>query len=129
MSIVQTVFNLAEQVQMLVQENRTSRAMTSELVTDEENGIVKARALAESHSHPYSDPRNSMHYWSLDLLKEREHRSARSVSIFNRLGNEADSHQRRPSSIMDEWWDHPNGPLQYEPGYSYDDERDEPLVL
>ncbi|KAL2466363.1 hypothetical protein Adt_42214 [Abeliophyllum distichum] len=62
---------------------------------DENSEIVKKlelkiEYLTVSHSHPYSDPRDSRRYQPIDLLKEREHRPARSTSVFDRLGDEAD---------------------------------------
>ncbi|KAL2494392.1 hypothetical protein Fot_38149 [Forsythia ovata] len=95
MSIVQIVSNLAKHVQMLVQENRARVTMLNGRIVDEEKVGVEARAPAMSHSHPYSDPKDSRRYQPVDLLKEREHRPARFTNVFDRLGDEPDSHQRK----------------------------------
>ncbi|KAL2545402.1 hypothetical protein Fot_14635 [Forsythia ovata] len=87
---------------------------------------AEARAPAASHSRPYSEPRDSRRYQLVDPLKERERRPTRTASVFDRLGDNADSHQmraqfhegRRVGSL-------PRDP-QYEPSYSYDDEGDGP---
>ncbi|KAL2553706.1 Uncharacterized protein Fot_07325 [Forsythia ovata] len=94
MSIAQTMSNLAEQVQMLVQENRAMITLSSGRIVDDEKIGIETRAPAVSHSHPCSDPSDSRLYQPVDLLKERERRPARSASVFDRLGNEADFHQR-----------------------------------
>ncbi|KAL2514748.1 hypothetical protein Fot_28719 [Forsythia ovata] len=87
--------NLAEQVHMLVEENRTRVAMAGGQANDEERIGSEAKAPVASHSHPYSEPRNSRHYQPVDSLKERDCRPARSASVFDRLGDEAESHQRK----------------------------------
>ncbi|KAL2479181.1 hypothetical protein Fot_48195 [Forsythia ovata] len=95
MSIAQTVSNLVEQVQMLVQKNRARVTLSNSQIINEEKIRVEARAPAASHSRPYSDPRDSRRYQPVDLLKEQEHIPTRSASVFDRLGDEADSHQKK----------------------------------
>ncbi|KAL2550203.1 hypothetical protein Fot_11733 [Forsythia ovata] len=72
----------------------TRGVMVGRQVTDEENGGAEASVLAASHSHPYSDDRDSKRYQLIDPLKERERRPARSANVFDRLGDEADSYQQ-----------------------------------
>ncbi|KAL2487398.1 hypothetical protein Adt_32154 [Abeliophyllum distichum] len=62
MSTAQTVSNLVEQVQMLVQENRARVTLSSGTIIDDKKIEVETRVPAASHSHPYSDPKNSRHY-------------------------------------------------------------------
>ncbi|KAL2489361.1 hypothetical protein Fot_42653 [Forsythia ovata] len=59
MSIVKTVSNLAEQVQMLVEENRTRIFVAGGQAKYEERSGAEAKAPAASHSHSYSEPWNS----------------------------------------------------------------------
>ncbi|KAL2529358.1 hypothetical protein Fot_21959 [Forsythia ovata] len=70
MSMVQTVSNLAEQVQMLVQENKARITLSSSRIVDDEKIGVETRVPAASQSHPYNDPRDSTHYQPVDPLKE-----------------------------------------------------------
>ncbi|KAL2455134.1 hypothetical protein Fot_57769 [Forsythia ovata] len=124
MSIAQTMSNLAEQVQMLVQENRAMITLSSGRIVDDEKIGIETRAPAVSHSHPCSDPSDSRLYQPVDLLKERERRPARSASVFDRLGNEADFHQRNtPFHDSRRVESHPRDPI-YEHDYSYNDEGD-----
>ncbi|KAL2533080.1 hypothetical protein Adt_06431 [Abeliophyllum distichum] len=126
MSIAQTISNLAEQVQMLVQENKARVTLSSGRIVDDVKTGVETRIPVASHSHPYSDPRDSMRYQSLDLLKEQEGRPARSSSVFDRLGDEANSHQRKtPFHDSRKVGSHMKDPM-YEYDYSYDDEGDGP---
>ncbi|KAL2466360.1 Retrotrans gag domain-containing protein [Abeliophyllum distichum] len=74
---------------------------------DEERSGVEVKAPATSYSHPYSDPRDSRHYHSIDPLKKRECRPARSTSIFDRLGD-------GPTKSFEE---------------DYDDDEDEDLLF
>ncbi|KAL2558800.1 hypothetical protein Fot_03539 [Forsythia ovata] len=87
---------------------------------------VETRAPAVSHFHSNSDLRDSRRYQPVHLLKERERRPARSGNIFDRLGNEADSHQRK-SQFHDgqRMGSLPRDPI-YELDYSYDDEGNGP---
>ncbi|KAL2489180.1 hypothetical protein Fot_42472 [Forsythia ovata] len=78
MYIAQIVSNLAEQVQMLVQENRATITLSSGRIVDSKKFRVETRVPAASHSHPYSNPRDSKRYQPVDLLKERERRPERS---------------------------------------------------
>ncbi|KAL2521838.1 hypothetical protein Fot_25761 [Forsythia ovata] len=126
MSVAQTVSNLAEQVQMLVLENRARITLSSGRITDDEKIGIEARVLAASHSHPYSYPRDSRRYQPVDPLKERERRPARSASVFDQLGDEADSHQRKIHfHDSRRAVSHLKDPM-YEPDYTYDDEGDGP---
>ncbi|KAL2559324.1 hypothetical protein Fot_04063 [Forsythia ovata] len=126
MSIAQTVSNLAEQVQMLVQENRARVTLSSGRIADDEKMGVETRIPAASHSHPYSVPRDFRRYQPVDPLKERERRPTRSSSVFDWLGDEADFHQRKtPFHDSRRAGLHLKDPM-YEPDYSYDDESDGP---
>ncbi|KAL2545224.1 CHD3-type chromatin-remodeling factor PICKLE-like [Forsythia ovata] len=60
---------------------------------DEEE--FEVHVLTASQSCTLSDQRNSRHHQSIDLIGEREHRPIRSVNVFDRLGDEADSYQRK----------------------------------
>ncbi|KAL2499127.1 hypothetical protein Adt_24677 [Abeliophyllum distichum] len=111
---------------MLVHENRARKTLSSGRIIDDKKIGVENKAPVMSHSHPYSDPMDSLRYQPVDLLKERERRLARSASVFGRLGDEADSHQRKtPFLDSRKVGSHPRDPI-YEPNYSYDDEGDEP---
>ncbi|KAL2520374.1 hypothetical protein Fot_24297 [Forsythia ovata] len=109
MSIAHTLSNLVEQVQILVQENRTRSVVDGGCIKDEENGGDEIRAPAGSHSHPYSDPQDSRRYQPIDPLKEREHRPTRSASVFDQLGDKADSYQMRAQFCDGRRWDYPKG--------------------
>ncbi|KAL2558705.1 hypothetical protein Fot_03444 [Forsythia ovata] len=102
LSIAQIVSNFSEQVQMLVQKNRVRITLSSSRIIDEDIVGVEARAPAVSHSYPYNDPRDSMRYQPVDSLKYRERRPTSFASVFDRLGDKADSHQRKASSMMGE---------------------------
>ncbi|KAL2542660.1 hypothetical protein Adt_03638 [Abeliophyllum distichum] len=79
-----------------------------------------------SHSHPYSDPRDSRRYQPVDLLKEKESRHTRTTSVFDRLSDKVDSHQRKAQFYNGRRIGSlPRDPI-YEPGYSYDNEGDGP---
>ncbi|KAL2466554.1 hypothetical protein Adt_42405 [Abeliophyllum distichum] len=111
-------------VQMLVQQNRVRVTLSSGRIVGDEKIGVENRAPTASHSHPYSDHRDSRRYQPINLLKERERRPARSASVFDRLGDEDDSHQRktqfhdgrRVGSLR-------RDPI-CQPDYFYDDEGD-----
>ncbi|KAL2481821.1 hypothetical protein Adt_34787 [Abeliophyllum distichum] len=111
---------------MLEQENRARIATFSIQIMDKEKGGVEARAPATSHSHHYSDLRDSRRYQPVDPLKEREHRPTRSSSVFDQLSDEADSHIRRAQFHDGRRVGSLPRDLIYELGYSYDDERDRP---
>ncbi|KAL2552120.1 hypothetical protein Fot_05739 [Forsythia ovata] len=95
MSITQTVSNLAEQVQMLIQKNRTRNVVAGGRTKDKGNGGDEIKAPAASHFHLYSDPRDSRCCQPIDPLSERKRRHARSASVFDWLGDDADSDQMR----------------------------------
>ncbi|KAL2529379.1 hypothetical protein Fot_21980 [Forsythia ovata] len=76
-------------------ENRARITLSSGRIVDDEKIRVKTRVPAAIHSQPYNDPQDSTRYQSFDPLKERERRPAMFVSVFDRLGNEADSHQKK----------------------------------
>ncbi|KAL2546008.1 Mitogen-activated protein kinase [Forsythia ovata] len=95
MSIAQIVSNLAEQVQMLVQKNRARITLSRGRIVDNEKIGVETRVPAASHSHPYINPMDSRRYQPIEPLKERERRPVRSSSVFDRIGDEADSHKRK----------------------------------
>ncbi|KAL2529108.1 hypothetical protein Fot_21709 [Forsythia ovata] len=118
MSIAQTVSNLAKQVQMLVQENRASGTMSSGRIVDEEKGGVQARAPAASHTHPYNDPRDSRHYQPVNPLKERGRRPARFTSVFDQLGDMADSDKKKVQYYDGRMIESLLRDPIYEPGYS-----------
>ncbi|KAL2488915.1 Uncharacterized protein Fot_42207 [Forsythia ovata] len=97
-SIAKTVSNLAKQVQMLVEENKTKSSMAGGQAKNEEISGVEAKALVASHSHQHSELRNSKRYQSaIHSRSESVCILMRSTSIFDRLGDEADTHQRRAS--------------------------------
>ncbi|KAL2526677.1 hypothetical protein Adt_11731 [Abeliophyllum distichum] len=62
----------------------------------------------------------------VDLLKERERRPAKSINVFDQLGDEADSHQQRAQFHDGQRVGSLPRDPQYELGYSYDDEGDGP---
>ncbi|KAL2528597.1 hypothetical protein Fot_21198 [Forsythia ovata] len=70
MSIAQTVSNLAEQVQILVQENRAKVTLSSGRIVNDEKIRVETRVPPASHSHPYNDPRDFKRYQPVDPLNE-----------------------------------------------------------
>ncbi|KAL2466336.1 hypothetical protein Adt_42187 [Abeliophyllum distichum] len=70
MSISQTVSNLAEQVQILVHENRARVTLSSARNIDNEKIAVENKTLVVSHFHLYSDPRDSWRHHLVDSLKE-----------------------------------------------------------
>ncbi|KAL2494199.1 hypothetical protein Fot_37956 [Forsythia ovata] len=123
MSIAQTVSNLAEQVQMLVQKNRTRNVVAGGRTKDEGNGGDEINAPAASHFHPCSDPRDSRCCQPIDTLSERERRPARSASVFDWLGDEADSDQMRAQFCDGRTTRSLEKDPRCEPGYSYDDEE------
>ncbi|KAL2515965.1 Uncharacterized protein Fot_29936 [Forsythia ovata] len=122
--IAKTVSTLAEQVQILVEENKAKKG-SAEGQAKNENG-TEASAPAASHSHLRGEPHNSSCYHPTDPFKERERKPIRSANVFNRLGDKVDSYQmkshlfegRKVGSISK---DHP-----YVPNYSYDNEGDGP---
>ncbi|KAL2474878.1 hypothetical protein Adt_35614 [Abeliophyllum distichum] len=63
MSIAQTISNLA----MLVQESRAMVTLSSARNIDDEKIAVENKMPAVSHSHPYSDPRDSRCQQPVDL--------------------------------------------------------------
>ncbi|KAL2491543.1 hypothetical protein Adt_27171 [Abeliophyllum distichum] len=118
MSIAQTISNLAEQVQMLVQENKATITLSGARNIADEKIVVENKTPIVSYSHPYSDHRDSQRHQPVDSLNERERRPTRSASVFDRLGDEADSHQRR-TLFLDNLGvgSQPKDPI-YEPDYS-----------
>ncbi|KAL2558166.1 hypothetical protein Fot_02905 [Forsythia ovata] len=62
MSISQTVSNLAEQVKMLVQENKARITLSSGRIVDEEKVGVETRVPEASHTHPHNDPMDFRRY-------------------------------------------------------------------
>ncbi|KAL2515876.1 Uncharacterized protein Fot_29847 [Forsythia ovata] len=93
--IAKTVSTLAEQVQMLVEENRAKNGSAGGQAKNENGTEAEAKALAASHSHLRGKPHNSC-YHPTDPFKERERKPTRSAKVFDKLGDKANSYQMKP---------------------------------
>ncbi|KAL2559070.1 hypothetical protein Fot_03809 [Forsythia ovata] len=100
--LTKTMSTLAEQVQMHVEKNRANHMFARGQAKNEEEIDTEAGDPVASHSHTHSELRNSRHYQPIDPLKERECRPIRSSSVFDRLGDKVDSHQRK-AHLFEGW--------------------------